>query len=802
MMESENVVIPEVLPLLPVRDIVMYPSVTLPLFLGRGMSINAVEKSLTQDRLILVAAQKDLTDEDPLPARIFSVGVVSRIMRMLRLPDGRIKVLVQGLQKARIQQYVQENPCFLVKIEEVQEPVITEITLEIEALMRYVKEEMEKIVSMGRMVPADVLIVLDGIDEPGRFADVACANLGLQVDKGQEILEVVDPIERLKKLSEIVGKEIELLNMQAKILSQAKEEMSKTQREYFLREQMKAIRSELGETDEREEEVKDLRKRIKKAKLPRDVEKEAKKQIERLEMMHPDAIESNMLRTYIEWLIDLPWSNSTQDNIIIDNVRAILDEDHHGLDKVKERILEFLSVIKLKGEMKGPILCFVGPPGVGKTSLGRSIARSLGRSFLRISLGGMKDEAEIRGHRRTYVGAMPGRIIQGLKQGGTNNPVFMLDEIDKIGTDFRGDPASALLEVLDPEQNIGFSDHYLNVPFDLSKVMFITTANQIDTIPPALEDRMETIAIPGYTEKEKVEIARRHLINKQLNENGLKPDSIGFSDKAIEKIVQNYTREAGVRNLEREIASVCRKVARRVAENDQRKVHVVPKNLDRFLGQPKFAPDPTLDEDLTGVTCGLAWTEFGGDLLYVEASCRRGKKDVTLTGNMGEVMKESALAALTFLKSKSARLAIKESLFEDLEIHIHVPQGAIPKDGPSAGITMAVAMISAITKKSVSRRIAMTGEITLSGRILPIGGLKEKTLAALRNGVEKIIIPEANLNEISEFPAYIRRKITFLPVKDMDGILDLLFPVTPKEKRARPRRRTKSHERSLLLGKA
>jgi ATP-dependent Lon protease len=802
MIESENVAIPEVLPLLPVRDIVMYPSVTLPLFLGRGMSINAVEKSLSQNRLILVAAQKDLTDEDPLPARIFSVGVVSRIMRMLRLPDGRIKVLVQGLQKARIQQYVQENPCFLVKIEEVQEPVITEITLEIEALMRYVKEEMEKIVSMGRMVPADVLIVLDGIDEPGRFADIACANLGLQVDKGQELLEVVDPIERLKKLSEIVGKEIELLNMQAKILSQAKEEMSKTQREYFLREQMKAIRSELGETDEREEEVRDLRKRIKKAKLPRDIEKEAKKQIERLEMMHPDAIESNMLRTYIEWLIDLPWSNSTQDNIVIDNVRAILDEDHYGLDKVKERILEFLSVIKLKGEMKGPILCFVGPPGVGKTSLGRSIARSLGRSFLRISLGGMKDEAEIRGHRRTYVGAMPGRIIQGLKQGGTNNPVFMLDEIDKIGTDFRGDPASALLEVLDPEQNSGFSDHYLNVPFDLSKVMFITTANQIDTIPPALEDRMELIAIPGYTEKEKVEIAKRHLISKQLNENGLKADGISFSDKVIEKIVQNYTREAGVRNLEREIASVCRKVARRVAENDQRKVHVVPKNLDRFLGQPKFAPDPTLEEDMTGVACGLAWTEFGGDLLYVEASCRRGKKDLILTGNMGEVMKESAFAALTYLKSKTARLAIKESIFEDLEIHINVPQGAIPKDGPSAGVTMAVAMISAITRRSLNRRIAMTGEITLSGRVLPIGGLKEKTLAALRNGIEKIIIPETNLNEVAEFPTYIKRKVAFVPVKDMDGILDLLFPVIPKEKRARPRRRVKSHERSLLLGKA
>ena len=566
MMEDETLKVPETLPLLPVRDMVMYPAVTLPLFLGREMSINAVEKALSKDRLILVAAQKDLTDEDPLPARIYSMGVVSQIMRMLRLPDGRIKILIQGIKKARIEEYVQERPTFLVRVKAVEEPLITEITLETEALMRYIKEEMEKVVSMGRMVPSDVLLVLDTIDEPGKFADIACANLGLQVDKAQELLEIVDPIQRLRKLSEIVGKEIELLNMQAKILSQAKDEMTKSQREYFLREQMKAIRSELGETDERDDEVKDLRKKIKKARMPREVEKEAKKQVERLEMMHPDAIESSMLRTYIEWLVELPWSNSTKDNIDIRNVKAILDEDHYDLEKVKERILEFLSVIQLKGEMKGPILCFVGPPGVGKTSLGRSIARSLGRTFHRLSLGGMKDEAEIRGHRRTYVGAMPGRIIQGLKQGGTNNPVFMLDEVDKIGMDFRGDPASALLEVLDPEQNVAFSDHYLNLPFDLSKVMFITTANQVDTIPAALHDRMETINIPGYTEREKLLIAKRHLLPKQVRENGLTTDQIAFTDKAIEKIISEYTREAGLRNLEREIAAVARKVARKIAE--------------------------------------------------------------------------------------------------------------------------------------------------------------------------------------------------------------------------------------------
>ena len=783
MWENETFKVPEILPLLPVRDMVMYPAVTLPLFLGREMSINAVEKSLSQDRLIVVAAQKDLTDEDPLPAKIYSMGVVSQIMRMLRLPDGRIKILIQGLKKAQIMEYVQEKPTFLVRIKAVEEPLITDITLESEALMRYIREEMEKVVSMGRLVPSDVLLVLDTIDEPGKFADIACANLGLQVDKAQELLEIVDPIERLRKLSEIVGKEIELLNMQAKILSQAKDEMTKSQREYFLREQMKAIRSELGETDERDDDVKDLRKKIKKAKMPREVEKEAKKQVERLEMMHPDAIESNMLKTYIEWLVELPWSTSTKDNIDIKKVKAILDEDHYGLEKVKERILEFLSVIKLKGEMKGPILCFVGPPGVGKTSLGRSIARALGRSFQRISLGGMKDEAEIRGHRRTYVGAMPGRIMQGLKQGGTNNPVFMLDEVDKIGMDFRGDPASALLEVLDPEQNVAFSDHYLNVPFDLSKVMFITTANQVDTIPAALHDRMETITIPGYTEREKLLIAKRHLVSKQIRENGLKKGALRFTDKAIEKIITAYTREAGLRNLEREIAAVARKVARKIAEGLDKNISVTPKNLRNVLGQPKFMAENTLTEDMVGIVCGLAWTESGGDLLFIEASARKGKKELILTGNMGNVMKESAQAALSYIKAKSAALGIDNDVFDQLELHIHVPQGAIPKDGPSAGITMAAAMVSTLTGVPVDKKVAMTGEITLTGRVLPIGGLKEKTLAALRAGIRRVIIPEANVNELEEMPSYVKRRLEFLPVKTMEDVIDILFRIAPKNRK-------------------
>lgn len=775
MTDFENIKIPDILPLLPVRDMVMYPSVLLPLFVGRDMSINAVEKSLSQDRLIVVAAQKDLTDEDPLPDRIYSIGVVSQIMRMLRLPDGRVKVLIQGLKKARIEKYIQEAPTFLVRLSSIEEPLITEITLEIEALMRYVKEEMEKVVSMGRLVPPDILMVLDTIDEPGRLADIAAANLGLNVDKAQEILEIIDPVERLRKLSEILGKEIELLNMQAKILSQAKEEMSKSQREYFLREQMRAIRTELGEGDERTEEVEELRKRIKKAKMPKEVEKEAKKQLERLDMMHPDAVESTMVRTYLEWLVELPWSKSTKDNIDIKKARKILDKDHYDLDKVKDRILEFLSVMKLKADMKGPILCFVGPPGVGKTSLGKSIARAIGRKFSRISLGGMKDEAEIRGHRRTYVGSMPGRIIQYIKLAGTNNPVFMMDEIDKIGNDFRGDPASALLEVLDPEQNNAFSDHYLNVPFDLSKVMFITTANQMDTIPSALRDRMEVIDISGYTEQEKLEIAKRYLIPKQLSENGLTSARLEISDKAIEKTISEYTREAGLRNIEREIAMIARKVARRVAEGDTKKVLVTPKNLHDFLGPVKYLPDSQTEQDYIGVASGLAWTEFGGDVLYVEASCRRGKKELTLTGNMGEVMKESAQAALTYIKSKAEVLGIEQSIFNELEMHIHVPQGAIPKDGPSAGITMAVAMISAITGQPINRKIAMTGEITLTGRVLPIGGLKEKTLAALRNRMDKVLIPHENCHELVEIPNYVKKKLTFLSAKTMDDVVEVIF---------------------------
>ena len=538
---------------------------------------------------------------------------------------------------------------------------------------------------------------------------------------------------------------------------------------------MKAIKNELGESDERTEEIEDLHKRIKKAKMPKDIEKEAKKQLDRLDMMHPDAIESSMIRTYIEWLVELPWSISTKDNIDIKMAKKVLDEDHFDLEKVKERILEFLSVIKLKGEIKGPIICFVGPPGVGKTSLGKSIARAIGRKFVRISLGGVKDEAEIRGHRRTYVGSMPGRIVQSIKQAGANNPVFMMDEIDKIGSDFRGDPASALLEVLDPEQNNSFSDHYLNLPFDLSKVMFITTANRIDTIPTALKDRMEVINIAGYTEKEKLVIAKKYLIPKQLEENGLKEKNLVFTDYSISRIILDYTREAGLRNLEREIAAIGRKAARKIAEGNNKKVIVTTRNLHTFLGPSKYLPESDLLLDAVGISSGLAWTEFGGEVLYIEASCRKGKKELTLTGNMGDVMKESAQAALTYIKSKAEVLGIKGDIFDTLEMHIHIPQGAIPKDGPSAGITMAVAMISAIIQRRVNRKIAMTGEITLTGRVLPIGGLKEKTLAALRARMETVIIPDENVGELVEIPGYAKKKIKFMPVRNMDEVVKIVF---------------------------
>ncbi len=766
--------IPDVLPLLPVRDIVIYPYMIIPLFVGREASIQSVDDALSKNRLIFLAAQKNMTEEDPKPEDVYSVGTVATIMRMLKLPDGRIKILVQGLTKGKILEYIQTRPYYMVRIEKIKETPVPEITLEIEALMRTVKEQLEKIVSYGKILSPDLVVILDNIEDPGRLADLIASNLGLSVDKSQEILEIQDPIQRLKRLNEVLGKELEVLGMQAKIQSQAKEEMTKMQREFFLREQLRAIKNELGEGDEKTKEINEFKGAIEKAKMPKDVKEEALKQLSRLDQMHPDSAEASIIRTYLEWMVELPWKKTTKDNLDIKKAKEVLDEDHYDLEKIKERILEYLSVNKLRKKLKGPILCFVGPPGVGKTSLGKSIARALGRKFVRISLGGMRDEAEIRGHRRTYVGALPGRIIQSIKQAGTKNPVFMMDEIDKIGMDFRGDPASALLEVLDPEQNNAFSDHYLNVPFDLSQVMFITTANLIDPIPSALKDRMEVLQLSGYTGEEKLKIARKYLLPRQIEENGITKDDIEISDKAIMEIIHRYTREAGLRNLEREIANICRKIAKKIAEGDHKgKTKVTSANLHKFLGVPKFLDEEGVRENQVGVTTGLAWTQYGGEILHVEASIMRGKGQLTLTGQLGDVMKESAQAALTYARANAKRLGIKETLFKDHDIHIHVPAGAIPKDGPSAGVTMATSLISALTVIPVKWDTAMTGEITLHGRILPIGGLKEKLLAAIHAGIKTVIIPFENKKDLIELPNHIKGKLKIIPVKEMDDILPI-----------------------------
>ncbi|HBO84691.1 MAG TPA: endopeptidase La [Deltaproteobacteria bacterium] len=769
--EQEQIIIPDSLPLLPTRDVVIFPFMIVPLFVGREKSINAVDAALAKDRLVFIAAQKDMTKEDPEPPDLYTVGTVGLIIRMIKLPDGRVKILAQGLSRAMVKNYVQEKPTYIVSIEKIKDVTVSQVTLEIEAMMRNIREQLEKLSSLGRVISPEIMMIIDNIQEPGRLADLVVSNLGLKVEDAQKILETIDPFQRLEKVNEYLVRELQVSTMQAKIQSQAKEEMDKSQREYFLREQLRAIKTELGEIEEISEEVDDIKKKIKKTKMSPEVEKEALKQSDRLEMMHPDAAEAALIRTYLDWLTELPWSRSTKDILDIKKAKTILDEDHYDLEKVKERILEYLAVRKLKDKIKGPILCFVGPPGVGKTSLGRSIARAMGRKFVRISLGGVRDEAEIRGHRRTYVGALPGRIIQGIKQAGSNNPVFMLDEIDKLGTDFRGDPSSALLEVLDPEQNFAFSDHYLNLPFDLSKVMFITTANLLDPIPSALQDRMEVIDIAGYTEEEKLEIAKKFIIERQLKEHGLDKRLLRITDEAVRKVISQYTKEAGLRNLEREVASICRKVARKVAEGEKELATVTHDNLHEFLGITKFSPDEEQERDEIGVATGLAWTPVGGEILFIEASIMKGKGSLTLTGHLGDVMKESAQAALSYARSRAGELGLEPDFYKDIDIHIHVPAGGIPKDGPSAGVTMATALISTLTKMPVSKDAAMTGEITLRGRILPIGGIKEKSLAALRANIKTIIVPERNRKDLEEIPKDIRKKMKFILVRHMDDVL-------------------------------
>lgn len=769
---KEPIEIPELLPVLPARDIVVFPYMILPLFVGRDVSIKAIDHSLSTNRMILILTQKDLSVESPMPQDLYSIGTVCMIMRMLKLPDGRVKILVQGLSKARVVEFPQQEPFYLAKIEKIEEEKPVEMSLENEALIRSVKEQMDKAVSLGKTILPDVMVVIENIDDPGRLADLIASNIGLKTEQAQEILEVIDPIDRLKKVSELLSRELQLLTIQQKIQTEARGEIDKTQREYFLREQLKAIQRELGEIDERAEEIREFRRKIEEAKMPEKVMKEAEKQLKRLEKMHPDSAEAGTIRTYLEWLTELPWSKSTEDQLDIKVAEKVLNEDHYDLEKVKERILEYLSVRKIKQKMKGPILCFIGPPGVGKTSLGRSIARALGREFVRMSLGGVRDEAEIRGHRRTYVGALPGRIIQGIKQAGTNNPVFMLDEIDKIGMDFRGDPSSALLEVLDPEQNNAFMDHYLSVPFDLSKVMFITTGNLADTIPGPLRDRMEILYLSGYTEEEKLQIAKKYLLPKQLEEHGITSEILNVTDSAIRYIITHYTREAGVRSLEREIANLCRKIAKEIAEGKVKKYNITSANVSKFLGVPKYLPEEEMKKDEVGVATGLAWTESGGDVIYVEATTMRGKGSLTLTGQLGDVMKESAYAALSYVRARAKKLGISEDVFSKTDLHIHVPAGAIPKDGPSAGITMATAIASAFTGKPVRKDIAMTGEVTLRGRVLPIGGIKEKTLAAKRMGISTVIIPARNKKDLDDLPKYVKEGMNFILVENMDEVLN------------------------------
>jgi ATP-dependent Lon protease len=780
----KDLTIPSVLSLVPVRDVVVFTDMILPLLVGRESSILAVEKAVAQDRLILLTAQKDSLIEEPKPEDLYSVGTAAIILRTLKLMDGSIKILVQGVARVKILEFLEFQPFIRVRLQPLSEQAVSGNQVETEALMRNVREQSEKILSLKEMLSADVIAILNSIDEPGQLADLVASNLRLKIEASQEILELADPLARLQRINEHLAKELEVSTVQARIQSEAKEEMGKGQREYYLREQLRAIRRELGEYEEKTAELKEYRTKLDGMRMPKEAKEEALKQVSRLEQMHPDSAETSIIRTYVDWIVSLPWDKKTRDKIKVKEAQKILDEDHYDLKKVKERILEFLSVRKLNPRMKGPILCFVGPPGVGKTSLGRSIARAMGRKFIRISLGGVRDEAEIRGHRRTYIGALPGRILQGLKQVGTNNPVFMMDEVDKIGSDFRGNPAAALLEVLDPEQNFSFSDHYLNIPFDLSSVMFITTANSIDPIPSALRDRMEVIELSGYTDDEKLKIALSYLLPRQIKENGLKAGQLNISRETILKIINEYTDEAGLRNLEKELAAICRKTARRIAEGEKGPFTVFKGNLHRFLGSPPYLPDEIRNLHEVGVATGLAWTQSGGEILYVETMILKGKGNFTLTGQLGEVMKESAQAALSYARSRSERLHLKDNFYEHLDIHIHVPAGAIPKDGPSAGVTLVTSLISALTKIPVNKDVAMTGEITLRGKVLPIGGLKEKTLAAIRAKIKTLIIPEQNKRDLMEIPRSVRRRIEFVLVKDIDEVVDLaLMAQKPKVKK-------------------
>ena len=772
------------LPLVPVRDQVFFPGIVFPILVGREKSVLALDEALGRNRRMVLLAQKDVGIEDPEPDDLYEVGLLVEIVQVLRVPDGAVRLMLEGIDRVRVKKFVQTEPFIKVQINKLKD--VPAEGVEAEALRRSIVSQFEQVVQNGRQIPPEAMMSVLSVSDLGRLCDTITYHLPVSVADKQNILETLSVAERLEKLNLLLAKELEILEVHRNIRSRVEKEMGESQKEFILREQLKAIQQELGDRDERANEIEEYKAKIEEAVMPPEVSERAVKELERLEKMPYAAPDGVVIRTYLDWLTSLPWSKKTPDELEIDAAASILDEDHYGLTKVKERVLEFLAVRKLAGTMKGPILCFVGPPGVGKTSIGKSIARALGRKFIRVSLGGIRDEAEIRGHRRTYVGALPGRIIQGIKQTGFKNPVFMLDEIDKIGVDFRGDPSAALLEALDPEQNNAFSDHYLEVPFDLSDVMFITTANVLDTIPPALRDRMEVIPFPGYTEDEKVEIATRFLVPKQLRDNGLDADRLKFTQSALRKIIREYTREAGVRNLEREIASICRKVAKRVASGYSKSTKVDDSRLVEYLGTRRYHYGMAEEKDEVGAATGLVYTEFGGDIVQIEVGLMKSPEGrLVLTGQLGDVMKESAQAAVTYVRTKARELDIDEEFVHRLDVHIHVPAGAVPKDGPSAGITMATALASALTQRKVRKDVAMTGEITLRGRVLPVGGVKEKLLAAHRAGIRTVILPKENEKDLEELPENVRLDLTIKLVEHADEVLKIALLGEAKQSKRR-----------------
>ncbi len=803
--------LPEVLPVLPLRDMVVFPLMISPLYVGRDFSLKAVEEALSKDKLILLVPQLDKDKDEITKEDLNKIGTVAIILKAMKLPDGRMKLLVQGLERAQIEEILQERPYFLAKVKHLEDQEFIELDEETHAYVNLIKDEIEKLATYGKGIPPEIIALLKTIEDPSKVADLVAGNIDIDFQKALDLLNTINVKERLKKVIELIEKEIAFLQLQEEIKKKARQSIDKEQKEYFLRHQLRAIRKELGEEDEKLREIEEYKEKIKKAKMPKEVEKEALKELSRLEKMHPESAEASVIRTYLDWLCELPWRKRTKDKLDIVRAKKILDEDHYDLDKVKQRILEFLAVKKLLKQRKKsskvtkqPTICFVGPPGVGKTSLARSIARALGRKFVRISLGGVRDEAEIRGHRRTYVGAMPGKIIQAIRKAGTKNPVILLDEIDKMSSDFRGDPAAALLEVLDPEQNREFVDHYLGVPFDLSEVLFIATANTPYTIPAPLLDRLEVITIPGYTEEDKINIAKDYIVPKKLKEHGLTNEDVEFTEEGIRYLIRHYTREAGVRDLDRKIAAICRKIAYWLTGGKEEKINVeeLKKNgkfivdekfVKTVLGYEKYMPEMELEENEVGVATGLAWTSVGGDVLFIETIVTPGTGKLILTGRLGDVMKESAQAALGYIRANAEKYGVKKN-FNKIDIHVHVPSGAIPKDGPSAGITLATSMLSALTGKKVKKDVAMTGEITLRGKVLPVGGLKEKILAAMRYGAKTVLLPKKNKSEVmEEVPEDIRKKIRLKFVEDIDEVFNEAIPdleVKEKKKSCNKRKET------------